>query len=87
MPQNPKLVIQVRDAHCPLRQEGPSGIAETTFTMAAIPPELFAEIPQELADNASGMFCQLRNLSHPVDIVSFPDLETLNRPSLQSRRV
>jgi hypothetical protein len=55
--------------------------------MAAIPPKLFAEIPQEVTDNASGMFCQLRNLSHPVDIVSFPDLETLNHLSLQFRRV
>ena len=71
-------MVQLRYAHRPLGQESSLGITKATLTVSTIPPELFTEIMEEIAYNASGMLCQVRHFPDPVHIVSFPYLETLN---------
>ena len=83
MSKDAELMVQLRYAHRPLGQESSLGIAKATFTVAAISPELFAEILEEITYNASGMFCQVRYFPDPVHIVSFPYLETLNHFGFQ----
>jgi hypothetical protein len=83
MPKDAELMIQLRYAHRPLGQESSLGITKATLTVSAIPPELFAEILEEITYNASGMFCQVCYFSDPVHIVPFPYLETLNHFGFQ----
>src|SRR5580700_189808 len=80
-------MIEPGDVLSPLGQKRSLGTTETTFAMSAIPPELFTEILQEIAYNASGMFCQLTHLSDPLHVVSLPDLEALRHFTFQFRRV
>ena len=87
MPQDAELMVQLRYTHRPLGQKGSSGIAKTAFTMSTIPPELFAEILQEITYNASGMFCQVSHLADPIHVVSFPCFETFNHLCFQLGRV
>jgi hypothetical protein len=78
MPKDAELMVQLRYGHRPSGQESSWGITKATFTVAAISPELFAEILEEITYNAFGMFCQVCHFPDPVHIVSFPYLETLN---------
>src|ERR1700757_4602395 len=87
MPKDAELMVQLRYAHRPLGQESSLGIAKATFTVAAIPPELFAEIVEEITYNTSGMFCQASYFPDPFHIFSFPYLETFIHLCFQFWRV